>query len=173
MISKNTIVAIFVGITLGLMICTIPFPESDPTIDAVPLNIESVETTEMETAEIEETTVNSTTTEPTITTIATTESSWKSLGTFKLTAYCPNSDCSGEWGNMTSTGVRAKEGRTIAVDPNVIPYGSVVSIDGHIYIAEDCGGSVKGNVIDIYFDTHEEAVAFGVQYAEVELFVGG
>lgn len=51
---------------------------------------------------------------------------------------------------MTSTGVIAEEGRTIAVDPTVIPYGTEVMIDGHVYIAEDCGGAVKGNVIDIF-----------------------
>lgn len=91
-----------------------------------------------------------------------------SLGEYKLTAYCPCSKCCGQWANgITSTGVTAKAGRTIAVDPKVIPYGSKVLINGHIYIAEDCGGAIKGNRIDIYFNTHQEALNFGVQYAEV------
>lgn len=152
---------------MSLAIVVVSPTPSNPTIDVVPL-IETVETTELE-----ETTVIPTTTEPITETITTTKSSWKSLGTFEITAYCPDSECSDEWGDMTSTGVRAKEGRTIAVDPRVIPYGSEVKINGHTYIAEDCGGAVKGKTIDIYFDTHEEAVTFGVQYAEVELFVGG
>ncbi|MFR1857426.1 3D domain-containing protein [[Clostridium] innocuum] len=38
----------------------------------------------------------------------------------------------------------------MAVDPDVIPLGSKVLIDGHVYVAEDVGGAVKGNVIDIY-----------------------
>lgn len=85
---------------------------------------------------------------------------------FKVTAYCPCKKCSGKWGKMTSTGVIAKAGRTIAVDPKYIPYGTKVTINGNTYVAEDCGGAIKGNRIDIYFDSHQEALAFGVQYLE-------
>lgn len=94
------------------------------------------------------------------------------LGQFKLTAYCPCSKCNGKWaGGITSTGAKAKANHTIAVDPKVIPYGTVVLINGQSYIAEDCGGAIKGNKIDIFFDTHTEASNFGVQYAEVYLVV--
>ena len=55
----------------------------------------------------------------------------------------------------------ATEGRTIAVDPEVIPYGTKVLIDGHTYIAEDTGGAIKGNKIDIFVDSHQEAVNRG------------
>lgn len=71
----------------------------------------------------------------------------KSLGTFKITYYWQGED---EYGAMTSTGVIAQEGLTVAVDPEVIPYGTELIIDGHTYIAQDCGGAVKGNIIDIY-----------------------
>jgi 3D (Asp-Asp-Asp) domain-containing protein len=91
------------------------------------------------------------------------------LGRFKLTAYCPCKKCSEGWGNKTATGVRAIEGRTIAVDPRVIPYGSVVVINGKEYVAEDCGGKIKGKKIDIYFESHSVAWKFGVQYADVYL----
>lgn len=91
------------------------------------------------------------------------ESAW-----YTLTAYCPCSICCGQWANgITSTGTVATAGRTIAVDPRVIPYGTEVIINGNTYVAEDCGGAIKGNRIDVYFDTHQEALAFGVQYAEV------
>ena len=90
-----------------------------------------------------------------------------SLGEFFLTAYCPCTSCSGQWGTQTSTGTTTIEGRTVAVDPTVIPYGTVLIINGHEYIAEDCGGSVKGNHIDIYFESHDVAKEFGEQYAEV------
>lgn len=111
-----------------------------------------------------------------LTTIPQTEerslSETNSLGQFKLTAYCPCSKCCGKWaGGITSTGAMAKANHTIAVDPSVIPYGTKVIINGQTYVAEDCGGAIKGQRIDIYFDTHSEALDFGVQYAEVYLVV--
>lgn len=92
-----------------------------------------------------------------------------SLGEFKLTAYCACLKCCGKTDGITATGTKATQGRTIAVDPKVIPYGSEVIINGHTYIAEDCGGAIKNNRIDVYFDSHQEALNFGVQYAEVFL----
>lgn len=94
------------------------------------------------------------------------------LGEFKLTAYCPCAKCCGKSGGITSTGTTATEGRTIAVDPRVIPYGSTVTIyfaDGtsHTYTAEDCGGAIKENRIDVFFSSHDDARAFGVQSAMV------
>ena len=95
------------------------------------------------------------------------------LGLFELTAYCPCSRCCGKWANgITATGTLAAEGRTIAVDPRVIPYGSTVTIyfsDGtsHTYTAEDCGGAIKENRIDVFFDDHQAAREFGVQTAYV------
>lgn len=108
------------------------------------------------------------TTEPTYAPEYSTDSSGLvSLGTFKLTAYCTGSCCNGQWAGLTSTGATPTPGRTIAVDPSVIPYGSKVVINGHTYIAEDCGGSIKGNRIDILFGSHSDALVFGVQNAEV------
>ena len=90
------------------------------------------------------------------------------LGKFKITAYCPCSKCCGQWADgITSTGVTASEGRTIAVDPKVIPYGSKVMIAGNEYIAEDCGGAIKENRIDIYFESHDDALEYGVQTHDV------
>lgn len=86
--------------------------------------------------------------------------------TFKVTAYCPCKKCCGKSDGITATGVKATQGRTIAVDPRYIPYGTEVTINGNTYVAEDCGGAIKGNRIDIYFDSHQEALAFGVQYLE-------
>lgn len=88
---------------------------------------------------------------------------------FKITAYCPCHECSGKYGRQTATGHTATSGHTIAVDQTVIPYGTHVKINGVEYIAEDCGGAVKGNTIDIFFDTHEETEQFGVKYLEVEV----
>lgn len=92
------------------------------------------------------------------------------LGRFKLTAYCACSQCCGKWGARTATGTAPMQGRTIAVDPKVIPYGSSVYIEGWgTYIAEDTGGAIKNNRIDIFFNNHTEALNFGVRYADVYL----
>ena len=84
------------------------------------------------------------------------ESNFKSIGIFKTTGYCPCTYCSEGYGTTTATGAVAVEGITIAVDPSVIPYGSKVWINGHCYIAQDCGGAVRGNIIDIYVENHED-----------------
>lgn len=94
----------------------------------------------------------------------------KNLGTFFLTAYCPCKKCTDDGDGITASGTVATEGRTIAVDPNVIPYGTVLIINGHEYVAEDRGSAIKGKEIDIYFDSHEEAWEFGEQYAEVFIY---
>lgn len=96
------------------------------------------------------------------------------LGEFKLTAYCPCKICCGIWASSRPNGVvygaigeELKEGYSIAVDPNVIPYKTKVIINDKIYEAQDCGGAIKGNRIDVYFESHDDALEFGVQYAEV------
>lgn len=91
------------------------------------------------------------------------------LGEFKVTAYCPCKECSDGWRFYTPTGAKAQEGRTIAVDPRVIPYGSEVMIDGHTYKAEDCGGLIKGNKVDIFFESHKDVDAFGLQKHDIFL----
>ena len=89
------------------------------------------------------------------------------MGKFRVTYYCACYSCSEGYGNMTATGVRAKEGRTIAVDPKVIPYRTKVQINGHTYIAEDCGGAIKGKDIDIYLESHKRVYQSGVDYYDV------
>lgn len=73
-------------------------------------------------------------------------------------------------GNNTATGTVPTPGRTIAVDPNLIPLGSAVRIDvpgaprySGVYIAEDTGGVVKGAIIDVFVAGHGEALQFGRQ----------
>lgn len=97
-----------------------------------------------------------------------------SLGEFKLTAYCSCAKCCGKWAYNRPNGIiygaigeELKEDYSIAVDPRVIPYRSEVIINGKIYKAQDCGGAIKGNRIDVYFKDHNDALEFGVQYAEV------
>ena len=71
------------------------------------------------------------------------------------------------WHKKKTLRTKATANRTIAVDKTIIPYGTIVIINGNEYVAEDTGSAVKGNIIDIFFDDHEEALNFGVQYADV------
>lgn len=79
-----------------------------------------------------------------------------SLGDFTLTAYCDCEDCQGPWVGITALGTSPTSNYTIAVDPEVIPLGSTVVINGKEYCAEDTGSAITGNKIDIFVDSHEE-----------------
>ena len=61
----------------------------------------------------------------------------------------------------------AKQGVTVAADTNILPFGTVLLIDDKEYIVQDRGGAIKGNRIDVYFESHEEALQFGVQHKEI------
>ena len=95
-----------------------------------------------------------------------------SLGEFTITYFCACEKCCGKpeghpaYG-ITASGTTVCQGRTIAVDPTVIPLGETVLIDGHEYIAEDTGSSIKGNHIDIYISDHETCLQMGVDVKEV------
>ena len=93
------------------------------------------------------------------------------LGDFKVTFYCPCEKCTGsKKPSKTSVGVYPQPERTVAVDPEVIPYGSIIYVeDLGYYIAEDCGGAIKSNKIDIFVNSHEQAVNSGVQKKRVWL----
>ena len=93
----------------------------------------------------------------------------RSLGTFKITWYCPCRKCSGKWGYQTSSGARCTEGRTVAVDKHVIKEGTHLLINGHEYVAEDTGGGVRGNHVDIFNESHSVCLDLehGEKYWEV------
>lgn len=96
------------------------------------------------------------------------EAMLSSLGVFRITHYCPCSLCCGPWADgITSTGITAVTNHTIAVDPTQIPYGTKVVINGQVFVAEDCGGAIKKNCIDVYVASHSEALNRGVYYTEV------
>lgn len=97
----------------------------------------------------------------------TTSGSQTNLGNFKISAYCHCAKCCGKSNGITATGTKVAANRTIAVDPRVIPLGSKVIIDGNTYVAEDTGGAIKGNRIDMYFATHQEALNWGIRYKDV------
>lgn len=96
-------------------------------------------------------------------------------GYFECTAYCNCVKCCGKYSpeaggkGTTKSGTMPKQGRTIAVDPNVIPLGTKVVINGNVYTAEDTGGAVKGNIIDIYFASHSATSKFGRRTLKVKV----
>ena len=71
---------------------------------------------------------------------------------------------------LTATGTVPQEGRTVATDPNTIPYGSKLTINGQPgYIAEDTGGAIKGDRIDIFMTDVSRALQWGRQPVKVRV----
>ena len=98
------------------------------------------------------------------------EPAWTQPSEFRVKHYCPCDICTGKTPSdrdygITATGAVATEGRTVAVDPDVIPIGSEVLINGVIYIAEDTG--VKGKTIDMFINDHAQAAAMGTYLTAV------
>lgn len=90
---------------------------------------------------------------------------WEYVGECTVTAYCPCELCCGQWADgLTAAGLPASPG-IIAVDPEIIPLGSTVIMDGQRYLAADTG--VTGKHVDVYLPDHAEAEAFGVRAADV------
>ncbi|MFC0270865.1 LysM peptidoglycan-binding domain-containing protein [Metabacillus herbersteinensis] len=90
--------------------------------------------------------------------------------TVLATAYTASCEgCSG----TTATGVDLKanpDEKVIAVDPNVIPLGSKVYVEGYGYAtAEDTGGAIKGNRIDVFIPTEGAAISFGKREVNIKV----
>jgi len=85
---------------------------------------------------------------------------------FVMTATAYTSQDAGN-GSRTCRGNELRRGLA-AVDPRVIPLGTRLFIKGYGFaIADDIGGAIKGNKIDLAFDNHDEAIQFGVQRVTV------
>lgn len=90
------------------------------------------------------------------------------IGECTVTYYCcePYAHVCGDGDGLTATGLPVTPG-VVAVDPEVIPLGSTVIIDGQAYLAADTGGAVRGNHVDIAVESHQEAIERGTHTAEV------
>lgn len=89
------------------------------------------------------------------------------IGYFTLTAYCSCSSCCGKSDGITASGTKAQAYHTIAADTRVLPFGTVVYINGEDYVVEDTGSAIHNNRIDVYFNSHSEARNFGRRYERV------
>lgn len=88
---------------------------------------------------------------------------------YVITAYCPCVQCCGKNDGITASGEKATEGITVAMDKSM-PFGTKIYIDGvGERIVQDRGGAIKGNRIDLYFDSHQEALNFGRQIIQVTI----
>ena len=99
----------------------------------------------------------------------------KNKSMFKVTHYCGCSKCCGKWSSgsesdaVGANGTKLKAYQSIAVDPNVIPLGTILhDSTGKQYVAEDTGSAIDGYRIDIFTGNHQEAKELGVK--EIELY---
>lgn len=85
------------------------------------------------------------------------------IGEFSISHYCSCPICTKTpTGSRTATGHIPREGRTVAVDKNIIPLHSVIYVEGiGTLVAEDVGGAVKGKHLDIYISDHQRALNLG------------
>ncbi len=87
---------------------------------------------------------------------------------FKVTAYCSCARCCGKTTGRTASGTKATAGHTVAASGQ-FSFGTKLMINGQEYTVEDRGGAIQGNRIDIYMNSHVEAVAWGVKYLPVQV----
>lgn len=87
---------------------------------------------------------------------------------YKITAYCPCAKCCGKTNGRTASGTTATAGRTVAASSK-FAFGTKLNIGGHVYTVEDRGGAISGNKIDIFVNSHAEALAWGVRYLNVSV----
>ena len=87
---------------------------------------------------------------------------------FKVTAYCSCAKCCGKKTVRTASGTQATAGHTVAASGQ-FAFGTKLIINGQQYTVEDRGGAIQGNRIDIYMNSHAEAIAWGVRYLPVQV----
>lgn len=144
------------------------------TIVAVSLFSHEIRTEKNETTETSESVVTELSTEP----------EWVY---FEASAYCSCRKCCGKWADNRPTdkygneivygaaSIPLEEGVSIAADWDILPKGTVVEIEGYgVYTVEDTGADIKGYKIDIFFDSHVIAEAFGRKTVAIRILeVGG
>lgn len=93
----------------------------------------------------------------------------------RISAYCPCDKCCDKygWGYRTASGHRIRKGERLAAGPDWMRFETELMIpgynDGRPVKVLDRGGAIKGNKLDVYFDTHKEALQWGVQRLKVKV----
>jgi len=88
---------------------------------------------------------------------------WSKVLDLTATAYGPGTKDNGKWDNLTYVGTTVRKG-VVAVDPKVIPMGTKLWIEGYgEAIAEDQGSAIKGNRVDLAFNSRQEALDYGIK----------
>lgn len=154
---------LFIATLLWLISLGIAYEIDKPTITQAPeIQIEYVEiVTEVPVPVLEQTAIEV-----------------KPLGEFEVTYYTAGVESTGKdkshpaYG-ITRSGARVEKDITIAVDPNIIPLGSYLYIEGIGFrVAQDTGGAIKGNRVDIYTPNLQDALEGGRHTAKVYILGG-
>ena len=90
----------------------------------------------------------------------------------EVTAYCGCKSCCGEYSDgITASGYIIRQGDKLIAAPRTLPFGTVILIPGYGRAAvKDRGGAIKGNRLDVYFSTHQEALEWGRQTLQVQIW---
>lgn len=98
--------------------------------------------------------------------------SYSKVVTMNATAYCPCAYCNGCWAGQPSTmGLKVQKG-IVAVDPSFIPLGTKLYVEGYGFcIAADTGGAIKGNRIDLCYNSHSEALSSGWGHTNTKVYI--
>ena len=94
--------------------------------------------------------------------------------TFRVSAYCPCEKCCQQYSDgITANGYKIKPGDKFVAAPKEYPFGTVMYISGYddnCVLVRDRGGAIKGDRLDVFFPTHQEALEFGVRYIDVVVY---
>jgi 3D (Asp-Asp-Asp) domain-containing protein len=90
----------------------------------------------------------------------------------QVTAYCPCQVCCGKnAAGITASGHKIMRGERFAAASKTIPFGTIIDVPGYGRVPViDRGGAIKGDRIDVFFDTHQEARKWGWQILDVAIY---
>lgn len=92
----------------------------------------------------------------------------------EVTAYCRCKSCCGECSDgITASGHRLRQSDKVIAAPKAFRFGSKIYVPGYgLASVEDRGGAIKGNRLDVYFSSHQEALQWGRQKLTITIFGG-